>query len=110
MTYSQAPNHFLTARNGVEYAYRDTGHGTIPLVLLQRFRGNLDDWDPALVDALAVALIGATGLGVATMLRPGPGLGLHLHLPAGYPVIFGLFFVWLVAGTLLILKVRRRAA
>jgi MFS family permease len=32
-----------------------------------------------------------------------------LRLPGGYPVIFGLFFVWLVAGTLLILKVRRRA-
>ena len=25
----------------------------VPLVLLQHFRGNLDNWDPALVDALA---------------------------------------------------------
>ena len=25
----------------------------MPLVLLQHFRGNLDNWDPALVDALA---------------------------------------------------------
>jgi MFS family permease len=31
-----------------------------------------------------------------------------LRLPGGYPVIFGLFFVWLVVGTLLILKVRGR--
>ena len=33
-----------------------------------------------------------------------------LRLPGGYPVIFGLFFCWLVLGTLLILKVRRRPA
>jgi hypothetical protein len=26
----------------------------VPLVLLQHFRGNLDSWDPALIDALAV--------------------------------------------------------
>ena len=25
----------------------------MPLVLLQHFRGNLDNWDPALIDALA---------------------------------------------------------
>ena len=41
------------AENGVEYAYRDEGEGDVPLVLLQHFRGNLDNWDPALVDALA---------------------------------------------------------
>ena len=27
----------------------------VPLVLLQHFRGNLDNWDPALIDALAPA-------------------------------------------------------
>ena len=27
--------------------------GRVPLVLLQHFRGNLDNWDPALIDALA---------------------------------------------------------
>jgi MFS family permease len=31
-----------------------------------------------------------------------------LRLPGGYPVIFGLFFCWLVLGTALILKVRGR--
>jgi MFS-type transporter involved in bile tolerance (Atg22 family) len=36
----------------------------------------------------------------------GPSL---LRMPAGYPVIFGAFFVWLVAGTLLVLKVREPA-
>jgi pimeloyl-ACP methyl ester carboxylesterase len=43
----------VIAENGVEYAYRDVGEGDVPLVLLQHFRGNLDNWDPALVDALA---------------------------------------------------------
>jgi pimeloyl-ACP methyl ester carboxylesterase len=37
----------------VEYAYRDLGESGVPLVLLQHFRGNLDNWDPALIDALA---------------------------------------------------------
>jgi len=53
--YSACPNKLVSAANGVEYAYRDTGEGPVPLVLLQHFRGNLDNWDPALVDALASA-------------------------------------------------------
>jgi pimeloyl-ACP methyl ester carboxylesterase len=53
MTYSQAPNKVVTAANGVRYAYRETGDGEVPLVLPMHFRGNLDNWDPALVDALA---------------------------------------------------------
>ena len=40
----------VSAANGIEYAYRDTGDGAgpgaAPLVLLQHFRGNLDGWDP----------------------------------------------------------------
>jgi pimeloyl-ACP methyl ester carboxylesterase len=52
-TYSESPNKLLSAANGIDYAYRDTGEGTVPLVLLQHFRGNLDNWDPALIDALA---------------------------------------------------------
>jgi pimeloyl-ACP methyl ester carboxylesterase len=43
----------VAAENGIDYAYRDLGEGEIPLVLLQHFRGNLDNWDPALIDALA---------------------------------------------------------
>jgi pimeloyl-ACP methyl ester carboxylesterase len=54
-SYSGAPNRRVSAANGVEYAYRETGDGAVPLVLLQHFRGNLDNWDPALVDALASA-------------------------------------------------------
>jgi len=52
--YSDLANEAVSAANGVDYAYRDTGgDGTVPLVLLQHFRGNLDNWDPALIDALA---------------------------------------------------------
>ena len=54
-SYSELPNSLVSAANGIDYAYRDTGghDGTAPLLLLQHFRGNLDSWDPALVDALA---------------------------------------------------------
>jgi hypothetical protein len=56
--YSGLPNKLVRAANGIDYAYRDTGpgaSGSAPLVLLQHFRGNLDNWDPALIDALASA-------------------------------------------------------
>src|SRR5262249_5358357 len=43
----------VAAENGIEYAYRDAGTSEVPLVLLQHFRGNLDNWDPALIDGLA---------------------------------------------------------
>ena len=43
----------VEAANGIDYAYRESGVGEVPLVLLQHFRGNLDNWDPALIDALA---------------------------------------------------------
>jgi len=55
--FSELPNEVVSAANGVDYAYRDTGGGenAPPLVLLQHFRGNLDSWDPALIDALGAA-------------------------------------------------------
>ena len=56
--YSGLPNKLVLAANGIDYAYRDTGPGAsggVPLVLFQHFRGNLDNWDPALIDALASA-------------------------------------------------------
>src|SRR6516225_1496665 len=55
--YSELPNEVVGAANGVDYAYCGTGggEGGVPLVLLQQFRGNLDNWDPALIDALAPA-------------------------------------------------------
>ena len=55
--YSGLPNKLVRAANGVDYAYRDTGPEAtgVPLVLFQHFRGNLDNRDPALIDALATA-------------------------------------------------------
>jgi pimeloyl-ACP methyl ester carboxylesterase len=54
LTYAEVPAQRVAADNGIEYAYRDVGAGEVPLVLLQHFRGNLDNWDPALIDDLAV--------------------------------------------------------
>jgi pimeloyl-ACP methyl ester carboxylesterase len=51
--YARASTRRVAADNAIEYAYRDAGDSTVPLVLLQHFRGNLDNWDPALIDALA---------------------------------------------------------
>ncbi|MEU5646699.1 alpha/beta fold hydrolase [Streptomyces milbemycinicus] len=51
-----APNQFVEGANGVTYAYRRFGTpapGVLPLVMLQHFRGNLDNWDPLLLGALA---------------------------------------------------------
>ena len=72
--YSGLPNKLVSAANGVEYAYRDTGEGEAALVLLNHFRGNLDNWDPALVDALAanrrVITFDNAGIGGSTGVTP----------------------------------------
>ena len=44
--YAETPTRSVTAGNAIEYAYRDLGESDVPLVLLQHFRGNLDNWDP----------------------------------------------------------------
>ena len=53
--YANAVTKRVAAENGIEYAYRDVGESDVPLVLLQHFRGNLDNWDPALIDDLSAA-------------------------------------------------------
>ena len=75
--YSGLPNKLVRAANGVDYAYRDTGpaaSGGVPLVLFQHFRGNLDNWDPALIDALAtdrrVITFDNAGVGGSTGTTP----------------------------------------
>jgi pimeloyl-ACP methyl ester carboxylesterase len=80
--YSGLPNKLVRAANGVDYAYRDAGReasgpgagNTAPLVLFQHFRGNLDNWDPALIDALAtdrrVITFDNTGVGGSTGTTP----------------------------------------
>jgi pimeloyl-ACP methyl ester carboxylesterase len=73
--YSELRNEMVSGANGVDYAYRDTGgDGAVPLVLLQHFRGNLDNWDPALIDALAstrrVVTFDNAGVGGSTGSTP----------------------------------------
>jgi pimeloyl-ACP methyl ester carboxylesterase len=74
-TYSEAPNQTVSAANGIDYAYRQVGDGAMPMVLLQHFRGNLDNWDPALIDALAstrpVVTFDNAGVGASTGTTPG---------------------------------------
>jgi pimeloyl-ACP methyl ester carboxylesterase len=55
VTATTMANQTVQGSNGVRYAYRRFGNsgGGVPVVLLQHFRGNLDNWDPALLDALA---------------------------------------------------------
>jgi pimeloyl-ACP methyl ester carboxylesterase len=75
-SYAELPNGVVGAANGISYAYRDTGghDGAVPVVLLQHFRGNLDSWDPALVDALArsrrVITFDNAGVGGSTGTTP----------------------------------------
>ncbi|GGZ26002.1 peroxidase [Streptomyces olivaceoviridis] len=70
VTHHTAPTQFVEA-DGVRYAYRRLGSGgEVPLVMLQHFTGNLDNWDPALVDALAaereVVLVDYPGVASST--------------------------------------------
>lgn len=63
------PNQFVEV-DGRRLAYRVIGEGT-PLVLCLRFRGVMDDWDPAFLDALAarglrVYIFDYSGLGWST--------------------------------------------
>ncbi|WNG35531.1 alpha/beta hydrolase [Archangium violaceum] len=77
ITAVAAKNQFVQGANGVRYAYRRLGAASPsvpPLVLLQHFRGNLDNWDPALIDALSatreVILFDNTGVGLSSGTVP----------------------------------------
>jgi pimeloyl-ACP methyl ester carboxylesterase len=73
-SYATAQNKRIETENGTVFAYRELGSGDVPLVLLQHFRGNLEHWDPALVDALAekrrVVAFDNTGVGGSTGKTP----------------------------------------
>jgi pimeloyl-ACP methyl ester carboxylesterase len=74
VSYTDASTGRVTADNAIEYAYRDLGESQVPLILLQHFRGNLDNWDPALIDALAadrrVVAFDNVGVGATTGRTP----------------------------------------
>ncbi|MET0339746.1 MAG: alpha/beta hydrolase [Polyangiales bacterium] len=66
---TDAPNQFVEVA-GRTLAFRSIGSGR-PMVLCTRFRGNLDAWDPAFLDALAahgfrVITFDYSGLGLST--------------------------------------------
>jgi pimeloyl-ACP methyl ester carboxylesterase len=66
------------------YAYRRFGSGPArPLLFLQHFMGTLDNWDPAVADALAVGreviLFDNAGIGRSTGTVPGTVRGMAAH-------------------------------
>jgi pimeloyl-ACP methyl ester carboxylesterase len=70
VTHLTAATQFIDAGD-VRLAFRRFGTaGATPLVMLQHFRGNLDNWDPALTDALAAAreviLVDYPGVGASS--------------------------------------------
>jgi pimeloyl-ACP methyl ester carboxylesterase len=73
-THDTAPTRFVDA-DGIRFAYRRFGNpiGT-PIVLLQHFMGNLDNYDPAITDALAkgreVILTDNAAVGLSTGVAP----------------------------------------
>lgn len=69
-THDTAPTRFASV-DGVRFAYRRFGNPVgAPIVLLQHFMGNLDNYDPAVTDALArdreVILTDNAGVGSST--------------------------------------------
>jgi pimeloyl-ACP methyl ester carboxylesterase len=83
---STAPTQFI--KTSLEtYAYRRFGRGAAPpLVFLQHFTGTLDNWDPAVTDALArgrdVILFESAGIGRSIGEVPNTITGMAAHLLA----------------------------
>ncbi|MFZ0377877.1 MAG: alpha/beta hydrolase [Solirubrobacteraceae bacterium] len=79
-THNTAPTRFAQV-GGIRFAYRRFGNpiGT-PIVLLQHFMGNLDNYDPAITDALAsrreVILTDNAGVGLSTGEAPNTVTGM----------------------------------
>lgn len=72
-----AANKFIDV-GGRTLAYRTIGNGK-PLLLCMRFRGNMDSWDPAFLDALA-------GNGFEVITFDYSGLGLSSGTPTYNPI------------------------
>src|SRR5580698_1088261 len=81
---TDAKTEFLKT-SGETYAYRRIGSGGArPLIGLQHFTGTLDNWDPALIDALAaereVILFDNAGIGGSSGKVPNtiPAMAKHV--------------------------------
>jgi pimeloyl-ACP methyl ester carboxylesterase len=73
-TLETAPTHYVEG-HGIRFAYRRLGPSTgTPLILLQHFSGNIDAWDPAVVNALAadrpLIAFDNAGVGLSTGQTP----------------------------------------
>ena len=70
---SKVDNQFIETAEG-KLAYRKIGKKGIPIILCNRFRGNMDSWDPAFLDALAekyqVLIFDYSGFGLSTGPAP----------------------------------------
>jgi len=78
-----ATTEFVTAGDN-KYAYRQFGSGPgLPLLFLQHFTGTLDNWDPAVTDALAqgrsVVLFESAGIGRSSGKVPKTIAGMADH-------------------------------
>ena len=83
---TSAKTEFLKA-NGETYAYRRIGSGNArPLICLQHFTGTLDNWDPAVIDPLAVGrevlLLDNAGIGRSSGKVPDTMAGMAKHVLA----------------------------
>ena len=84
---SSARTQLLEVKGGERYAYRRFGSGPgLPLLLLQHFTGTLDNWDPALTDALAaereLILFDNAGIGRSSGAVPTTVAGMAKHAAA----------------------------
>ena len=70
ITHETAKTEYIEA-DGVRFAYRRFGRpGGAPVVFCHRFRGTMDDWDPAVINGLArereVILFDNAGVGLSS--------------------------------------------
>ena len=69
------PTRFVEA-GGIRFAYRRWGKpGGPPLVFMQYFSGNLDDWDPQVTDGYDVILFDNAGVASSGGETPGTVIG-----------------------------------
>ncbi|WP_420180400.1 alpha/beta fold hydrolase [Paenarthrobacter sp. TA1.8] len=112
-SYFQVPAKTVTA-NGVSYAYRELGpKGGVPVVFLIHLAGNMDNWDPRIIDPIAekhhVITFSNRGVGASTGSVPGSIEGMADDAATfikalGYPKVdlFGFSLGGMVAQSLVV--------
>ncbi|WAC70983.1 alpha/beta hydrolase [Roseateles sp. SL47] len=74
VSYSDAPTQFISVA-GARFAYREVGqHGAVPVLMLNHWGANLDNFDPRVVDGLArrhrVIAVNYRGIGASSGTAP----------------------------------------